>query len=179
MAKLHPKTKAIVPRGVSPFAKRRNGKAYMRLKVAALPKYVTVNGAKPFDFIIRVITPRYRSRAISRRIIQPGTMSRIKKTIKICGITFSLDRDICFRKNLADRLAALKATLNLWRTRSLTLEGKILITKSLALSQILYPLQMVHVPEDFLRQVESCIYKFIWNRKETDPNPRPNQAQYP
>jgi hypothetical protein len=86
MAKLHPKTKAMVPRGVSLLARSRNGKAYMRLKVAALPKYVTVNGAKPFDLIIKVIRPRYKSRAMRRKIIQPGTMSRIRKTIKIVKI---------------------------------------------------------------------------------------------
>jgi hypothetical protein len=86
MAKLHPTMKAIVPRGVSPLAKSRNGKAYMRLKVAALPKYVTVKGAKPFDFIIRVMSARHTSRAIRRKIIQPGTMSRIKKTIKMVNI---------------------------------------------------------------------------------------------
>ena len=77
-----------------------------------------------------------------------------------------------YQRNFLGRLAKLKAQLNMWRTRNLTLEGRILITKSLGISQVLYPLQSLYVEDEFLRKIEDSIYKFIWRKKDDDKSPR-------
>ena len=119
-----------------------------------------------------------KSRDKNRRSIQIKTGEssfleiEIKTEVRICGITFAEDPEVTYKKNFLDRLEKTKAQLNMWRTRNLTLEGRIIITKSLGISQILYPLQMLAVKDEFLKKTEDAIYKFIWKRRNDDKSPR-------
>ncbi len=47
----------------------------------------------------------------------------------------------------------------------MTLEGKILITKTFGLSQILYVLQSTYIKQTDLKLIDDIIYRFIWNIK--------------
>ena len=52
--------------------------------------------------------------------------------------------------------------LKLWRTRNLTLEGKIIIFKSLALSKIVYTVLMTEIPNNFIDELNKIQRHFIW-----------------
>jgi hypothetical protein len=62
-------------------------------------------------------------------------------------------------------LKELKATLNLWKMRNLTLIGKILITKSLAIPKLIYQAQVLPFPTELIKEVEKDINIFIWNNE--------------
>ena len=46
--------------------------------------------------------------------------------------------------------------------RDLTIIGKILIVKSLALSNLVYQVGLLSIPKDFIKEVQTEIDKFIW-----------------
>lgn len=94
------------------------------------------------------------------------------QSMKICGITFSHDRDLMFQKNFVTKLAELRAQLGIWKMRSLTTDGRVTLAKCFGMSQVLYPLQVLYVSDDYLDAVEKSIYKFIWNRKECETQVR-------
>ena len=55
--------------------------------------------------------------------------------------------------------------LNSWKARKLSLNGKVIIIKSLAISQIIYLLNLQPFPDDYIKELESIIYEFLWNGK--------------
>ena len=56
----------------------------------------------------------------------------------------------------------------IWKTRNLTLIGKIQIIKSFALSKLIYvaSIGLLPVPKYLIEKVESIIFNFIWNGKK-------------
>ena len=70
----------------------------------------------------------------------------------------SLDFDLKIQK--------LQTKLDLWKARSLTLFGKVLIIKSLGLSQIAYAASNVNVPNETIYTIEKKIFGFLWNNKK-------------
>jgi hypothetical protein len=88
-----------------------------------------------------------------------------QKTVKICGITYSNDKNEAYRENITNKITKLERQLNIWRQRNLSLEGKILIVKTYGLSQIIYSLQATTITLSDLKKIENIVYKFIWNIK--------------
>ena len=62
-------------------------------------------------------------------------------------------------------LQNLNSVLNLWKLRSLTIYGRPEIVKSLALPKIMYVCEMLVPSENFLKQVNSKIFTFVWKNK--------------
>lgn len=82
------------------------------------------------------------------------------------GITFDHCKDNLFRLNFPPKLSRLKNIFNLWSQRDLTPIGKITLVKSFGISQLVYLFQILPNPPDkFIKDVESCIFNFIWNGK--------------
>jgi len=88
-----------------------------------------------------------------------------QKSVTICGITFSNDKEESYSRNVLQKIAKLERQLNIWRQRNLTLEGKILITKTFGLSQIIYSMQSTYFRKEDLKKIDNTILKFIWNLK--------------
>ena len=53
----------------------------------------------------------------------------------------------------------------MWRARDLTLFGRVLIIKSLGLSQIIYSSSILNIPEGFARLVKTKLFNFLWKNK--------------
>ena len=51
----------------------------------------------------------------------------------------------------------------MWKPRSLTLVGKILIVKTFAISQLIYRMHTCCIKEEDLTKIERICYSFIWN----------------
>ena len=60
------------------------------------------------------------------------------ETIKILGVHFSHYQKLKTQKEFVKSITNMQKVLNLWRMRNITLEGKIIIFKTLALSKIVY-----------------------------------------
>ena len=59
------------------------------------------------------------------------------------------------------------STLNIWRQRQLTLYGKAVVVKSLALSQLSFVFANTSFPAHLVKKVRDEIIKFVWNGKKT------------
>ena len=84
-------------------------------------------------------------------------------SVKICGITFSNDKEFAYNQNIRNKILKMERQLNIWRQRNISLEGKILLVKCFGLSQLIYSLQATHIRPQEIKLIESIIYKFIWN----------------
>jgi len=91
-----------------------------------------------------------------------------QKSVKICGITFSNDKELAYKENIIQKIFKLERQLDIWRSRQLTLEGKILIVKTFGLSQLIYSLQSVIIKKVDKLKIEDLIFRFIWNIKKSN-----------
>ena len=60
-----------------------------------------------------------------------------KEAIKILGVFFSYDKNLLHENNFRKTILNIERILKTWRLRNLTLEGKIIVFKILALSKLL------------------------------------------
>ena len=65
-----------------------------------------------------------------------------------------------------DNLKCLNDVLKHWEYRGLSLAGKILIFKSLALSKVLYACTMKAFPKQIIDQLNTIQKEFIWSNKK-------------
>ena len=68
-----------------------------------------------------------------------------KDTIRITGVHFSYSKPKQDVKNLLEIIKKIQNVLRVWRMQSLTLEGKIIVFKTLAISKIVYLSMMIKV----------------------------------
>ena len=55
---------------------------------------------------------------------------------------------------------------DIWQSRKLTLFGRCLITKGLALSQLIHPFSILDIPKNYIKAADSVIFQFIWRKKK-------------
>ena len=69
----------------------------------------------------------------------------------------------CNKTNITDKIAKMTTKLNIWSQRHLTLIGKVLITKSIGISNLVYSLSCVTSNEKDILQVQKQVDKFFWS----------------
>ena len=77
-----------------------------------------------------------------------------KGCVKILGIYFSYNKEIMNDKNFVVMVGKIEKLLNIWRQRNLTLEGKIVIFKTLAISKIVDVSYLSMVPKTIIEKLE-------------------------
>ena len=85
--------------------------------------------------------------------------------IRFLGIFNSYDTDR-EKLNFLDNLKSIKEILNIWKHRGLSLAGRILIFKSLALSNVLHASTMKCPSKQVVDQLNIMRRGFIWNNKK-------------
>ena len=68
------------------------------------------------------------------------------------------------RMNFKKYIAKIEKVLKLWRARNQTLEGKITVFKSMALSIITHLALVKTIPPSIIDQLNKTQKNFIWNR---------------
>ena len=86
------------------------------------------------------------------------------------GIFNSYDSDLVEKLNFLDNLKCLKEVLNLWEYRGLSLAGRILVFKSLAISKLIYASTMKCSLKQILNQMNIVHKSFIWDDKSLKLN---------
>ena len=76
----------------------------------------------------------------------------------------SYDQDLVQKLNFLDNLKGLSEVLQLWRGRGLSLSGKILAFKTLALSRLLYACTMKIPSKQLIDQLYVLHKNFIWDK---------------
>ena len=86
-----------------------------------------------------------------------------KESIVVCGNFLCLDEQKCYEKNIQDKINKLEVQLNRWRGRNLSINGKMIIVKTFAISQLIFSSQFQSIRPRDLRRIESLCYSFVWN----------------
>ena len=83
-------------------------------------------------------------------------------TIKILGTHFPYNEKLKEERNFCLIIANIQRVLKLWKLRNLTLEGKILIFKTLALSKIIFQAFVTPIPIYVVTELEKIQKSFLW-----------------
>ena len=86
-----------------------------------------------------------------------------ENTIKILGIHYSYDKILENEKNFKKHILNIEGILKIWRLRNLTLEGEIIVFKTLALSKITHLALVKTIPKSTIEQLNKIQKGFIWN----------------
>ena len=76
-----------------------------------------------------------------------------KETLKILGVHFSCNEK--HEVNFQSHIVKIESVLRLWRMRNLTIEGKVLVFKSLAISKIIHLSLITTVPHTIINQLNN------------------------
>lgn len=87
---------------------------------------------------------------------------KFERQLKILGIVFDYNTPLRMKANFNSILKSIKDILNMWKWRGLTLLGKIQIVKSFIIPKVLSKASLITVTEDFIKEINSLIYRFIW-----------------
>jgi exonuclease III len=87
------------------------------------------------------------------------------ENFRYLGVYFCKDPVDQEYKNYRHRLDNIKNLLNIWLQRDLSLKGKITVIRTLAMSQLIFPLSMTFAPEWVVKEAEKLFYKFLWKNK--------------
>ena len=86
--------------------------------------------------------------------------------VKILGIWFHPSLKRMMHENFTSKIDKVKAILNVWKTRKLTLMGRIAIVNTLIISQFTYQFSALPTPpETFFKEMKSVILEYIWEGK--------------
>ena len=86
-------------------------------------------------------------------------------TIKITGIHFSYNKKKRNEKKFLDSITKIQNVLKVWLLRHRTLEGKIIVFKTLAISKIVFLLLISKVPTETISELERIQKAFLWPSK--------------
>ena len=92
-------------------------------------------------------------------------MVTLNPVLLTLGINVSYDEKGNNEFNFNPKIRKLQTNLDMWRSRDLTLFGKVLVIKSLGLSQLIYSASVLNVPEDVARTVKTKLLSFLWKIK--------------
>ena len=98
--------------------------------------------------------------------VKPLCMKWVKGPARFLGIYLSYDKNGNNVHNFGRKMLKLQLKLDIWRTRDLTLFGRVLIMKSLGISQLVYSISNVEVPEYIASTLKSKLFGFLWRNKK-------------
>ena len=81
--------------------------------------------------------------------------------VKILGVWFSATES-CNEDNVSPVVKRIKSTVNSWSQRSLTIKSRIVVTKTLLASQLVYVATCSSIAQVDLKEIQSLIMNFIW-----------------
>ena len=86
--------------------------------------------------------------------------------IKLLGTVIPNDRSRLTELNYTPKLQKVENIIRIWKSRNLTLYGRVQLTKTYLISQVIYLLSVLPTPDmEFLKKFETLLFKFIWNNK--------------
>ena len=85
--------------------------------------------------------------------------------VNALGVWFSTIKEESLLLNYQEKKEKISNLIENWQFRRLTLLGKIVVIKSLLLSQLVYIMSPLPTSHEFLKDINSLFYKFLWNGK--------------
>ena len=86
--------------------------------------------------------------------------------MKVLGIIFENNLQNMSRTNLDRKLDEIKAVINTWKRRHLTIYGKICVIKTLLLPKLTHLFSALpNPPPEFMQALNTIFFNFVWNGK--------------
>ena len=98
--------------------------------------------------------------------VKPLGLKWVKGPTRFLGIYFSYDKNGNNVHNFGCKMLRLQLKLDIWRTRDLTLFGRVLIMKSLGISQLANSISNVEVPDYIVSTLKPKLFGFLWKNKK-------------
>ena len=89
-----------------------------------------------------------------------------KTCVKFLGIFITYDVQILVEKNFKQRLKKIRNTINLWKSRGLSIHGKVNIIKATLLPKLIYPSSVISTPCEVIKEFNNLVFHFLWNGKD-------------
>jgi len=91
---------------------------------------------------------------------------RTPDIVKYLGIFINKSLTNIEHLNYKEKISQIKNKLNMWKSRKLSIKGKITVLRSQILPIILYPSSVLYTPDDVLNEVSSLFFDFVWPNKK-------------
>ncbi len=88
------------------------------------------------------------------------------KNAKCLGIWVGKDKHINDDKNWNEKVEKIKKSLQIWKTRNLTLFGKTTIIKMLGMPKATYSATNTSIPKDAISSLDTVFYDFLWQGRD-------------
>ena len=89
-----------------------------------------------------------------------------KTCVKFLGIFITYDVKILVEKNFKQRLKKIANLINLWKSRGLSIHGKVSIIKAILLPKMIYPSSFLSTPATVIKEFNALVFNFLWNGKD-------------
>ena len=89
-----------------------------------------------------------------------------KNPTRTLGIYVPYDSQGNNKLNFETKIQKFQTKLDICRSRDLTLFGKVLISKTLGISSLVYSMSNIDVPKEVIPDVQRRLFKFLWNNKQ-------------
>ena len=86
-----------------------------------------------------------------------------RDAIKILGVYFSYNINLMNQKNYCQTITNIHGILKLWRMRNLSIEGKIVVIKTLAISKVVYLTLLTVIPDHITDEVTKMQKSIKWH----------------
>ena len=96
---------------------------------------------------------------------KPLQLKWVSNPTRIVGIYFSYDEKGNNEINFNLKINKLQTNLDIWKSRDLTLFGKVMIIKALGVSSLIYSASNINVSKDIIINVKGRLFRFIWKNK--------------
>jgi hypothetical protein len=95
-----------------------------------------------------------------------NTIKWPKTPIRYLGIYIGNNENDCQKINWTNKIEKMQKLLDSWRTRKLTIQGKILVVKSLATPQLSFSASHLPIPDGIIKVINRAVYNFLWGARD-------------
>ena len=94
---------------------------------------------------------------------QPLGVRWTKNPIRLLGVYVSYDEVENNNENVEEKMIAIKKVINMWKSRNLTLVGRIQIIKTFLISKFSYFWSNCYISGKSIQELNKILFSFIWN----------------
>ena len=87
----------------------------------------------------------------------------VKRAVKILGVYFTYDRRLRHKPNFKEIIDAIKTKLQLWKSRKLTIIGRIQIVKTFLIPLIIYRAGSICIDKEVVTEANRMIFDLFSN----------------
>ena len=91
-------------------------------------------------------------------------------SVRYLGIHIGHNAELCYQKNWQDKIKNLQKLLRSWQHRNLTLFGKIIVLKALALPKLVYSATLLPIPNNVIKDITKICYSYLWIKERVRRN---------